>query len=234
MLYALLFLSILFTSAQATTHLRLVEQIQLPARTVTWDVQHVEDSTSYGWAAITQGASIWGSDSLHEDSLISLGVDTIWHSTNSGEAYEHILFTREQFNPWQDDLHWHGLRLFSMPSVPGVSAVARAIDGWSETYDQYLYFFHISGDSVLTRRQISWGSDDSEHLIGIEVWPPLPHTAEFVLAFRSRHYRVEHAGCDESTTIAYSGGFRLPEFTAVSVPGLKASIFDRSDTINLA
>jgi len=232
--YVLLFLSILFTSAQATIPLRLVTEIQLPARTVTWDVQHVEDSTSYGWAALTNGETVWGIDSLGWDYVISTAVDTIWYQTNLAGDLEQYHFSREGFNPNFDNLHWSGLTLVKLPSVPGLSAIARMVDGWNDSYDQYLYYLHLQGDSVLHTQMISMGGFDSYHIIDIDASPNLPQPTQAVLLLRTESQRYDITGCSVSAYHASSIGFRLDNFSGFGIPGIQIDHFDRTDSISFA
>ncbi len=184
---------------------------------------------------MTNGETVWGVDSLFNDSLIAIAVDTIWYQTRTDGVTQPFLFPRTEFNPWFNGLSWAGLRLLAIPGVGGYCAVARAIDGWgSESSDQYAYFFHLSGDSVLRRQRISIGSDDSYSLRAAEIWPRLPQTSDLIMMIRSRHYSVYHAGCDESTTVAASVTIRLANYTTVSMPGLRVGLFERSDTLRLA
>ncbi len=235
MLYALLFLSILFTSAQATIPLRLVEQIQLPSRTVTWDVAHVEDSTSYGWAAITNGASVWGwDDTLGTDVLLSHAVDTIWYQTRMDEAVQQYHFSREQFNPWFEHMNWFGLTLVRMPDDPGLSAVGRLVDGWNETYDQYLYYLSLTGDSVIHTQQISVISDDSYHLTDIDSWPSLPLPTQLLWLIRAESYANEFMDCIVYHNRAVSSGVRLSNQSTFGIPGFQIDRYDRSDSMAFA
>ncbi|MBL0062137.1 MAG: hypothetical protein IPP40_11825 [bacterium] len=196
MLYALLFLSILFTSAQATIPLRLVTEIQLPARTVTWDVQHVEDSTSFGWAALTEGETVWGVDSTYEEYLIAVAVDTIWYQTRSNENVQQYLFSREEYNAWDLNFRWSGLALLSLPGHTGLCAVAHAYTELDRRHD--LYYFDLQGDTVAMRQTLFSEGWDATHYYfnGIDVWPALPNTAEWLVVAGIRSNQEEyHYNC---------------------------------------
>ncbi len=234
MLLAILILSILFSTAEAVIPLRLVEEIQLPARTRTWDVEHVEDSTSFGWAALTDGATVWGVDSLGEDSLIAIAVDTIFYQTRTDGVVEQYLFSRDLYNPYYSDLFWVGLNLLKMPDLPGFCAVARNVSWWSESGDQFLHYFHLTGDSVLSIYHLYPESDGAYSIRRIESWPPLPQVAQHVIVSGSRHYSVDHAGCDESTNAGSGVIADLNSQTHRSIPCFNFDIYDRSDSLLMA
>lgn len=196
MLYALLFLSILFTSAQATIPLRLVEQIQLPARTVTWDVAHVEDSTSYGWAAMTNGEAVWGVDSTYEEYLIAIAVDTIWYQPQTHGELLQYHFSREEYDPWDLNFRWSGLTLLSLPGHTGLCAAAKAYAELDRIH--YLHYFDLHGDSAVMRQTLFSEGWDAVHYYSnnIDVWPTLPDTSEWLVVCGMRSSREEyHYNC---------------------------------------
>lgn len=234
MLYVFLLLSILLTSAQATIPLRLVEEIHLPPRTIAWDVAHCEDSTSFGWAAITDGATVWGyNEETGEDILISPAMDTIWYMSNTEHNLEFMLFSTAEFNQYMESLSWSELTLLSLPDITGPAVAVHAHDALTSD-SHFLYFIDLIGDSVLHRQTLYTEYENSYSIHSMCAWPDLPALSRRVLLSGSMHWSQDHPGCDESNTVADGRSVRLNDFTAIGLPCFTFEVFTRSDSLSFS
>jgi hypothetical protein len=233
MLILLLILSIFISTADAVILLRLVEEIHLPARTRTWDVQHVEDSTSFGWAAQTYGETIWGTDSLFNDSLIALAVDTFYYQTRTDGNQEQYLFSREEFNPWED-VSWAGLTLFSFPGHAGPCVVVRSYHNFDQIHN--LYYFDLQGDSVITHTTLFEEYLETHYYLRqIDVWPSLPNQSQWIVVAGTERSSEEFmGGCYVDRYIAHGFVYSFPPARIYSEYYSGLSIFNRSSPFSMA
>ncbi|MCC6475787.1 hypothetical protein IT157_01920 [bacterium] len=223
------------TTAIAEIPLQLVAEIQLPARTITWDVQHYEDSTSFGWAAVTAGAAVWGEDSLGNDTLINPAVDTIWFKTSGDGDLGFLRFPRTEYDsdPWA--MSWADLSLLKMQDVAGPVAAGKpySIDWPAEDLD--VYYFDLEGDSVFARQSlIHWGWGEEVQAFSMESWPAPPLTSQYLLVSGTTWYWDDPTGCDWDIWVAQGVMIWLPGGAVDAFQNFQLDIFDRSEDLSIA
>jgi hypothetical protein len=223
-----LILLLIVSTAQAVVPFRLVTEIQLPARTIQWDVQHFEDSTSFGWVAITEGEVIED----EEGEMISPAIDTIWFKANTAHAIGFMPVSRLMFSYGYSSLRWAEPSLLRIDGLDGPALVAKMYH--SINMAVRLYFFDLSGDSVLISRTLEIEEFDNYTLRSIDVWPQLPGASQWVLAAGLRNYTNEGSGCDVDTDLAQGLAVALPSYNYTGIGCFSLDLFDRTDSLAFA
>lgn len=231
----------LVSTAQAVVPFRLVTEIQLPARTIQWDVQHFEDSTSFGWVALTEGAPVIGYDEEGDEFVEVSAQDTFWFKSDLNSELDYMMFSRQGFNHLEYPLHWAELTLLRWPDHDEPVAVALATHYSDKTIR--LYFLDLAEDTILASQILfttppgsGWPNNSYWYMNRLlSAWPNLPSTTDWLI--NSTNLRVtEYGSGDDYVHRYYAAGelFQIPSLTRTDFGTFSHQLFERSDSLDFA